>query len=111
MLHVACRHGETEIAHLLLVNGVNPNFKNDNGNSAPYTAIYRGAQRSTAVSVADINIQNNTRATPLFEAVAANNLNAVRILLELGVDANIPNHQGRLPLTIATCNEISNILR
>lgn len=133
LLHLACSMGGPRIIELMLENGADPNVQDTNGNSALHTAVYRGGQTATDVSDddledigiqyyldnikllikynANINIQNNTGATPLFEAVAGNNLNAVRLLLEFGADVNIPDHRGRLPATIATCNEISDLLQ
>lgn len=132
LLHLACSQGGPKITQLLLENGAEPNFQDDKGNSALHTAVYRGGQTATDVSDddlenigiqhyldniklfikynANINIQNNAGATPLFEAVAGNNLNAVRVLLDLGADAMIPDYQGRLPTMIATTEEISDLL-
>lgn len=86
----------------------------DNDDKLTDIQYYLDSIRLLITYKVNINIRNNAGATALFEAVMFNNLNAVQVLLELpegGADATIPDNQGRLPSTIAKCNEISDLLK
>ena len=61
---------------------------------------------------ADFNAQRtDDKVTPLYLASSWNHYMAVRLLLEHGADANIPNVKGCSPLHIAASNGFFNVVR
>jgi hypothetical protein len=47
----------------------------------------------------DINLRDYKKETPLHDAVARGSLESVRSLLALGANPNIPNHNGKTPIS------------
>ena len=61
---------------------------------------------------ADVNAQRtDDKVTPLYLASSWNHYMAVRLLLEHGADANIPNVKGYSPLHVAASNGFFNVVR
>ena len=61
---------------------------------------------------ADVNAQRtDDKMTPLYLASSWNHYVAVRLLLEHGADANIPNVKGYSPLHVAASNGFFNVVR
>ncbi|XP_069795731.1 dynein axonemal heavy chain 12-like isoform X4 [Narcine bancroftii] len=73
----------------LLLNGCNPNSKNEEGNSI-------------LIAGADVLSQASDGVSVLFEAATVENTESLALLLEYGADANVPKYSGHLPIHRAT---------
>ncbi|XP_054072019.1 ankyrin repeat and SOCS box protein 14 isoform X4 [Rissa tridactyla] len=84
-LLVAVRNCFVDNVRFLLLNGCNPNVKNEEGDSPLVTG-------------ADVLSQAMDCASVLFEAAGGGNPDSLSLLLEYGADANVPKHSGHLPI-------------
>ena len=107
-LHWAAETGSTEIAHMLLVVGADPEAVTRNGD---YTPLHLAARTGSASVVealleagADATAATSTgKATALHLAVAAGSERAVVALLEHGVDVDVRESEwGQTPLMFAS---------
>lgn len=139
LLHGAIRKNQLEVVRMLLYHGTDVDEMNGNGFSA-LTPLHAAAQaggegvlRMLLTYGANVNALNGQGKTPIFEAVAFENLTAIKLflahnasihdiptylitacqkgledivkkLLERGADANVRNNQGETPLFICTKN-------
>jgi cytohesin len=131
-LYIACRQGYLDTVNFLLSKGAKPNLQDKRGNTALHASVYLGGEEKGEYTIddltpeeihdnidimkllvkngANINIKNNMGGTPLFDVVAGNNYEATAILLELGADQTIPNNEGKLPLDVASQDNIRELL-
>lgn len=105
-IHVASKHGRTEILRLILDYGAKVNKKTyNNSKSALHLACINNkidAMRELLkCGDCDIDIKDCNGDTPLHDAVHFNNEKIVDILLINGANLNVKNNNGHLPLTIA----------
>lgn len=108
MLWQACALGELQLVEEFLQHSeCNLNFQRASDN---VSCIYIAAQNGHAVVCtallqrgAMVNIQRNTKATPLFIAVQRNNTRVVEVLLQFHADPEVENDQRCTPLVLA-CN-------
>ena len=103
-LITAAALGETEIAELLINNGADINFRNDEG-STPLIAAAAFSHTDIAqlliVSSADVDMVNNDGSTALIIASLFSNINLVKSLLDNGANKYIENKFGRSAISIA----------
>lgn len=86
------------------------------GNTPLHQACHNGQGEVVKTMLAkgemDINARNDDKETPLFLAVAENNILIAELLLEAGADANIPGGRGsNSPLHIAAANENEHLVK
>jgi ankyrin repeat protein len=107
-LHWAAETGSTEIAHMLLGVGADPEAVTRNGD---YTPLHLAARTGSASVVealleagADVTATTSTgKTTALHLAVAAGSERAVVVLLEHGADVNVRESEwGQTPLMFAS---------
>jgi ankyrin repeat protein len=90
----AAQSGDTELMRLLLAYGADPHLATDFGDTALTTAAGIGWVEGVT-----------------YEHSAAENLAAVKLLLNLGLDPNAANHDGRTPLMGAALKGRSEVVR
>ena len=99
-LTYAAESGNLEVVKILLRNGANPNFKQEHFGWSPLeTAIYH---KNDAIVDAMISASNTAAAGgSLLMAAGENNGNAIKKLLEKGVDINSKGKGGMTALMVA----------
>jgi ankyrin repeat protein len=97
-----------KIAELLIAKGAKVMARDKKGNTPMHMAAYRSARfvRALATAGAEVNARNKVEATPLHKAVVgfADNrgqLDAIKVLLELGAERAAKTVAGHTPLDIA----------
>ncbi|XP_076034385.1 BRCA1-associated RING domain protein 1-like [Oratosquilla oratoria] len=104
-LHVACIKGDVEKVRSLLVNGANPNCK-DNANWTPlHEACSHGFEsiaRLLLKNGALVDVPGNGNDTPLHDAVTNNNLDIVKLLRTYGAKDDIRNLYGYTARALAS---------
>ena len=86
------------------------------GNTPLHQACHNGQGEVVKTMLAkgdmDINARNDDKETPLFLAIAEDNILIAELLLEAGADANIPGGRGsNSPLHIAAANENEHLVK
>ncbi|MGG1596804.1 ankyrin repeat domain-containing protein [Paenibacillus naphthalenovorans] len=107
------KHDELRVRNLLSF-GVNPNFRNPNGNTALMFAASQGSHELVQMLLshrADPNIPNKQGNTPLITAVERNHMNIALLLLNHGANAAHANGNGTTPLMFASRNNALPIAR
>jgi ankyrin repeat protein len=85
----------------MLKGGINPNFKDKNGNTPLIIAAASGDFESIQYLLAyraEINAVNNLGMTPLLYAIKAKRLDIIPYLLDRGAEVNTANNLGETPL-------------
>lgn len=90
----AAQSGDSELMKVLLAHGADPNLATDFGDTALSAAAGIGWVEGVT-----------------YEHSVAENFEAVRLLLNLGLDANSANHDGRTPLMGAALKGRSDVVR
>lgn len=108
-LHMAAALGHAPIVSLLLnIPNININARDYNRCTALHLAVEHNHESVISLFLADIRIQVNcgdyaTNQTPLMQAVQAQNLSIVELLLTCPrLDVNAPNKYGLTPLMAAS---------
>nr|XP_020655562.1 ankyrin repeat and SOCS box protein 14 [Pogona vitticeps] len=99
--------------HFLLLNGFNPNVKNEEGDCALFTAITHGSYEMASLLIqfgADINLQCVNKRTALHEAARLGLKDIVELLLSAKADPDPPSSYGLTPLALAAQNGHTEIL-
>lgn len=126
-LHLAIKVKFNELAKFLILDlKVNSEIPDKDGNTALHLAIKAGLNELATILLLDENIdktRQNNIGTPLHTAILANNLDIVRLLLDLKADINIktkpiprdalaPINAGKryTALELAVDNESTNII-
>nr|XP_014349854.1 PREDICTED: ankyrin repeat and SOCS box protein 14 isoform X3 [Latimeria chalumnae] len=84
-LFLAVEHGLMDNIQFLLLNGSDPNSKNEEGDSPLVAGANVLSEASDCVSI-------------IFEAAGSGNPDAISLLLDYGADANVPKYTGHLPI-------------
>lgn len=102
-LHSAAQVGNPDAVEVLLQSGLDPNARDKNGAAPLHLAAFAGHVKiiERLAEVADVNARTNSGATPLHAAVLGGNLEATRVLLDNGADADVEDHFGRTPMFYA----------
>jgi ankyrin repeat protein/mono/diheme cytochrome c family protein len=90
-----------ETTGLLLAHGADPNARAQTGVTPLMTAIVPGAVELLVDGGADAHVRGKKGETAIANAAARGDLAAVRLLLEKGVDVNVPDYRGYTPLMLA----------
>ena len=107
-----CISFDIRIVEKLLQHGADPNMKNRIGISPFHDAAYFADEEFISISLnygADLNLRDNSLATPLHYAVKGFYLggsSALVCLLQHGADPNIKNKDGETPFDYASKNNL-----
>ncbi len=96
-LHVAIKMGDLKIAKILLENGADINFQDNNGNTPLILAIKKKDLELVSFVVlqgADVNLANNEGITPLHQGAFSGNEKVVDFLLKAKADPHLKNNDG-----------------
>jgi uncharacterized protein len=109
----AARHGQSEVAQMLLDFNANPNVQDDSGRTALLEAAGRGHANMVIALLrhgADPNLQDCDGRTALICAAAREGAAVVSLLLDHGANPNAQEHDGLTALIQATCErQVENI--
>ncbi|RCV11216.1 hypothetical protein SETIT_2G168500v2 [Setaria italica] len=108
-LYIAARDGNVRMLKLLLQHQADPNVVLHTPLKATTSACSLGMELLTKTD-ADVNPGT---ITPLIAAAYAGSTDCIKCLLKAGADANIPDHNGRIPLEVAAiqgCQESVDLL-
>ncbi|XP_076787407.1 ankyrin repeat and SOCS box protein 14 isoform X1 [Arvicanthis niloticus] len=103
-LFLAVSSSLLENAHLLLLNGCNPNAKNFEGNSPLLTAVLKDSYDMAALLIshgADVNLRCANERTALHEAAKLGRQDIVKLLLSSGTYPDARSSYGFTPLALA----------
>ena len=115
-LELAALYSPYDVIITLLDNGADINASDSNGNGVIIALIFREAPisldeaRELLGKISDVDTVNSQGFTPLFYAVANNNLDAVSLLIEFGADVNVKSAYGDVPLWYANTPECVTML-
>lgn len=108
--------GSANDTAILIDHGANANAVNENGISALGIAAMRTDDEGLMIATtmldkgATIDMQDSAGETALYRAASIGNLKMVKLLMERGANAYIPNSQGVYPRDIANKNDYQNVL-
>uniref|UniRef100_A0A669NX84 Ankyrin repeat and SOCS box containing 14 n=1 Tax=Phasianus colchicus TaxID=9054 RepID=A0A669NX84_PHACC len=103
-LMVAVRNCFLENVHFLLLNGCNPNIKNEDGDSPLVVAIKHNSYEVASLLInfgAKVNLQCIHKRTALHEAARLGRKDLVMLLLRSGADPDPRSGYGLTPLALA----------
>eukprot|EP00899_Mesostigma_viride_P003762 jgi/Mesvir1/13387/Mv16481-RA.1 len=83
------------------------------GWTALHAAAYRGVPEIVSALVdagAKLDARNNEKMTPLYLACGFGRIDAAKVLLEAGADADLPDKDGKRPRDIAGSTSIKDLL-
>lgn len=98
------RSGECEILEKMIIHGLNPNLKNEKGNSLLMLASYNNHAKTTQMLLnrgANANEKNDHGQTPLAGAAFKGYFEIVKILIKNGANANITSGLNLTPYAFA----------
>jgi cytohesin len=104
-LHYAARRGYKEIVELLLANGANVNTKDNKGLTPVEMAMSR--QRT---QIAKLLINSNADISSIHLAAFSGNLAKVKTFLQMGININAQDSDGRTPLHYAATADVGEFL-
>ena len=118
-LHYAARNSESTgaVAVLLLEAGARPDVVTRDGITPIHEAVSQLSGGSEANAIAmiafadEVNQQDREGNTALLIATTEAKLEVVRCLLRAGANPNLANHKGKLPLTEAVANGLTDRMR
>ena len=96
-LHVAIKMGDLKIAAILLENGADINFQDNNGNTPLILAVKKKDLELVTFVIlrgADVNLANNDGITPLHQGAFSGNEKVVDFLLKAKADPHLKNNDG-----------------
>ena len=112
-LIIAAEYNDFEILKLLIKHGANVNSKEIEGNSPLWIASHGGHYEIVDYLLKQEDIDINTRdilgKTSLWIAVACKRLKVVQLLLDKGIDKNIPCSDGITPIQLAISKNYQRI--
>ena len=113
LLHTAARIGSSRLVRLLLSRQLSANTSNHFGDAPLHFAVQLNALANDpgALSVkqlcergAEVDSKNRNGSTPLLEAAASGNIEAIKTLLAYGANINHQNNRGLSALMLAVSN-------
>lgn len=113
LLHTAARIGSSRLVRLLLSRQLSANAVNNFGDVALHFAVQSNALANDPGALivkqlcergADIDSKNKNGSTPLLEAAASGNIEAIKALLSYGADINHQNARGLSALMLAAAH-------
>ena len=113
-LYFAAENSQENIFNLLLSNGADVNFQNDQNSTMLHLAV-QSFQSQVLYYVLNKNnnllfVENNQKCTPIHLAAKINNEEAIQIFLRYGYDANESNCENFTPLHFAAENGNCDII-
>lgn len=108
-LHLAVKGGDLDIVTAL----VDAEADRDKVEDLDNTPLHLATTREVAELLCtdnNLNAININGRTPLHEAVAKNNIEVVRFLIEKNADLTIQDYEGKTPLDLATSPEMRQLL-
>ena len=113
-LILAAEYNDFEILKLLIEYGANINSLDKEGNSPLWIASHGGNYKIVDYLLKQEDIDINTRdilgKTSLWIAVACKRPKVIKLLLEKGIDKNIPCFDGITPYELAFCHNYQEII-
>eukprot|EP00741_Cyanophora_paradoxa_P015539 tig00020902_g15000.t1 len=104
-LHLAASDGHIDIIHLLIDRGANLNAKDRYGGTPVIDAVRHKQDEAAALLIRfGASACFEDVATMLCTAAADGDIDALRRLVECGVDPGTPDYDGRTALHLAACN-------
>jgi uncharacterized protein len=111
-LHVAIKMGDLKIAEILVKNGADIDFQDNNGNTPLILAVKKKDLELVTFVVlkgADVNLANNDGVTPLHQAAFSGNEKVVDFLLKAKADPHLKNNDGASAYDFAIAKGYLNI--
>ena len=112
-IHIAAEFGHLEAVRQHLVDGMDVNAKDDDGQTPFYIAAQFASKEIVELLIAngaDVNAKAKSGWTPLHHAAIFGRKEAVELLIEKGVDVNAKYEDGGTPLDEAD-GETADLLR
>jgi ankyrin repeat protein len=112
-LHLAATHGHTELVqHLVTHHGANPAAR-DGKNKTPLNDAIRGRHAATAAYLSSVTKDppsTNAYSEELIQAAADNDVAAVSMIIQAGVDCNAADYDLRTSLHLAASNGSHDVI-
>jgi ankyrin repeat protein len=113
-LHIAWSRGDFDAAEIFLNGGADILKADKLGRSALHFAASIGTNldliEALVTKGADVNAQSSGGETPLMKAIAFDNADAAKVLLEKGADAELENTMNRNSFSFAKASKNEEIL-
>ena len=113
-LHIACSRGDLDAAKIYLEGGADINKTDKLGRTALHFAASIGSNLELIEALieagAKVNAESTGRETPLMKAIAFDNADAAKLLMEKGADPEIENSMNRNSYSFAKASRNESIL-
>lgn len=107
-LILAARYNESDVVHLLLARGADPNLRNNRNETALFLCDDKATAQYLLEAGADPNMADTQGRTPVLKilqrCLLEEDMEMLEVLIRHGADVNVPDTQGRTPLMWAAVN-------
>ena len=114
LLHYACKAGNVSLVRTLIEHKADITAKNKEGDMPVHIAAYNGRGETIMALITefgcDANIEDSDGWTLLHYACKAGNVSLVQTLIEHKADITAKNKEGDMPVHIAVCNDIGEVI-